>query len=62
MWWHGLTHIHAWIVNRRTTVAPTCIMDLSEYISSMVLWILEMLPCRSESKLYKYEAMNITVN
>lgn len=25
----------------------TCIIDLSEYISSMVLWILLILPCRS---------------
>lgn len=27
----------------------TCIMDLSEYISSMVLWILDILACRSDT-------------
>lgn len=28
-------------------VPLTCIIDLSEYISSMVLWIRVILPCRS---------------
>lgn len=31
-------------------VLLTCIIDLSEYISSMVLWILVILPCRSGGK------------
>lgn len=31
-------------------VLLTCIIDLSEYISSMVLWILVILPCRSGEK------------
>lgn len=44
------------LTNRQTLIRPwafrdgaslTCIMDLSEYMSSMVLWILFMLPCRS---------------
>lgn len=31
-------------------VLLTCIIDLSEYISSMVLWIRVILPCRSGGK------------
>lgn len=59
-------HSKCWLTNGAVTfctanmtnyrnVLLTCIIDLSEYISSMVLWILVILPCRSGGK-------NITYN
>lgn len=40
----------AFYIARYRKVLLTCIIDLSEYISSMVLWILVILPCRSDGK------------
>lgn len=38
-------------------VLLTCIIDLSEYIRSMVLWILFILPCRSGGKKIIYNLL-----